>query len=300
VDRGRNWARPSCTSAWNVPTYVQPMGSDSSAQSATVERISPRKARLLLTQNGRNRNLRMARVRELSGAMKRGEWELNGETIKIAEGGMLLDGQHRLEAVLHSGVTIESVVVRGLPIVTQDTIDTGRRRRLSDVLTLEGYPDAIALAAALNVLHRYRNDQRIDYSRSTAPTAQQALALLAANEGLIESVRVARSVTGAIGGPIGVFAALHYEFGKIDRAATDEFFSRLQDGANLSRSDPALHLRNYVIRPRRDRTFAHHPFHVAALLIKAFNLRRAGCGIAVLSFNLAEGFPELKDSQDAA
>jgi hypothetical protein len=270
------------------------------AQRAAVERISPRKARSLLASNSRNRNLRMPRVRELSGAMQRGEWELNGETIKIADDGMLLDGQHRLEAVLHSGVTIESVVVRGLPMVAQDTIDTGRRRRLADVLSLEGYADTNALAAALNVLHRYRNDQRIDYSRSMAPTAQQALTLLAANQGLIESVRVGRNVTKNIGGPIGVFAALHHEFGEVDRTAADEFFERLADGVKLSRSDPVLHLRNYVIRPRKDRTFAHQPFHIAALTIKAFNRRRAECGVAVLSFNLAEGFPVLEGARGAA
>jgi hypothetical protein len=232
--------------------------------------------------------------------MQRGEWELNGETIKIADDGTLLDGQHRLEAVLHSGATIESVVVRGLPMIAQDTIDTGRRRRLADVLSLEGYPDANALAAALNVLHRYRNNQRIDYSRSTAPTAQQALALLAANEGLMESVRVARKVTKQIGGSIGVFAALHHEFGRVDRAAADDFFMRLDDGVSLSRSDPVRHLRNYVIRPRNDRDFAHQPFYIAALTIKAFNLRRTGCGVAVLSFNVAEGFPALEGSRGAA
>jgi hypothetical protein len=276
------------------------MATDSPTQRAAVERISPRKARSLLSNNGRNRNLRMPRVRELSGAMQRGEWELNGETVKVADDGTLLDGQHRLEAILHSGVTIQSVVVRGLPTTAQDTVDTGRRRRLADVLSLEGYPDANALAAALNVLHRYRNDQRIDYSRSTAPTPQQALTLLAVCEGLLESVRIARQVTKKIGGPIGVFAALHYEFGRVDRAAADEFFERLDDGVRLSRSDPVLHLRNYVIRPRKDRTFAHQPFQIAALTIKAFNLRRTECGVAVLSFNKDDGFPVLEGARGAA
>jgi hypothetical protein len=276
------------------------MDADFLVQQAAVERVSPRKARSLLAHNGRNRNLRPERVRELSGAMRRGEWELNGETIKIADDGTLLDGQHRLEAIVHSGVTIESVVVRGLPIVAQDTIDTGRKRRLADVLSLEGYPDANALAAALNVLHRFRNDQRIDYSRGAAPTAQQALALLAANQGLIESVRVARGVTKAIGGPMGVFAALHHEFGRVDPDAATEFFERLEDAVSLTRSDPLRHLRNHLTRPRNNRNYAQRPYYVAALMIKAFNLRRSGCGVAVLSFTAAEGFPVLEGARGAA
>jgi hypothetical protein len=265
----------------------------SPAQSATVERISPSTARALLDANTHNRNLRLDRVKELAGAMQRDEWELNGETIKIADNGTLLDGQHRLQAVLDSGVTIRSVVVRGLPVAAQDTIDTGRRRRLADVLTLEGYPDAHALAAALNVLHRYRNEHRLDFSRRTAPTPQQALSLLASNPDIHESVRVARRVTKKIGGPVGVFAALHYEFSSADQGAARSFFDGLTDGANLSRSDPVLHLRDHVLRPRTDRTYAQQPFHIAALTIKAFNLRRAGCGVAVLSFKVTEGFPIL-------
>lgn len=265
-----------------------------------MERISPRKARSLLGRNDRNRNLRMERVRELSGAMQRGEWELNGETIKIAQDGALLDGQHRLQAVLHSGITIASVVVRGLPSVAQDTIDTGRRRRLSDVLTLEGYPDGVALASGVSVLHRLRNKTRVDYSRATAPTPQQALALLATSEGLIESVRVARAVRKAIGGPTGVFAALHHEFGRVDRPATDEFFEALRSGAALPLSDAVLHLRNHVVRPRKEGDFADQPYYIAALTIKAFNLRRAGCGVAVLSLRPDEGFPAIDGARDTA
>jgi hypothetical protein len=276
------------------------MDTASLTQRAAVEKITPRQARKLLDRNVRNRNLRMERVRELSGAMQRGEWDLNGETIKLSEDNELLDGQHRLQAVLHSGVTISSVVVRGLPSATQDTIDTGRRRRLADVIAIEGYPDAVALAAGLNTLHRLRNKQRIDYSRGTAPTAQQALTLLAANEGLIESVRVARAVTKKIGGPIGVFGALHHEFGKVDRPTTDEFFAGLLDGANLDYTDPVLHLRNYVVRPRRDRNFAHQPFQIAALTIKAFNLRRTASSVDVLSFHPDEGFPAIEGARDAA
>jgi hypothetical protein len=115
---------------------------------------------------------------------QRGEWDLNGQTIKVSVDGALLDGQHRLEAVVHSGVTISSVVVRGLSPAARDTIDTGRRRRLADVLAIEGYPDAIALATGVNALYRLRKKVRIDYARSTAPTAQ-----LPAGRGLAPELR---------------------------------------------------------------------------------------------------------------
>src|ERR1700761_996246 len=97
-----------------------------SIPSAEVERLSPKSAKALLKGNVHNRNLRKARVSSLAEAMKRGEWELNGESIKVAEDGSLLDGQHRLQAVVESGKSIQVLVVRNLPSDAQDTVDTGR------------------------------------------------------------------------------------------------------------------------------------------------------------------------------
>lgn len=259
-----------------------------------VERISPAKARRLLTANHHNRNLRETRVTQLANAMARGEWEMNGETIKIAADGTLLDGQHRLQAVVESGVAIKSVVVRGLPPEVQDTVDTGRRRRIADVLAIEGHSDTHALAAAINSLHRYRNGLRMDYSNEGAPTVQQALDLLARTPELPDSVVVARLVTKDIGGPIGVFAALHRAFSEIAPEEAADFYARLADGAQLAVGDPVHSLRRQLIRAGVGSSYVQPPRHVAALTIKAFNLRRAGRSIELLLFRKSEDFPAVE------
>jgi hypothetical protein len=269
-----------------------------------VEHISPDVARALLADNDHNRNMRPPRVAQLAEAMKRGEWELNGETIKIAADGTLLDGQHRLQAVVESGIGIDTLVMRGLPFAAQDTVDTGRRRRLADVLAIEGLADSHALGAAVSMLHRFRTGQRIDYAHGSAPSAQQALELIGTDPGIQDSVRKARRVTKAVGGPIGVFSALHYLFLEIDPGPADEFFDRLADGVELAEGDPALHLRNQLARPRVDRNYAQSPYNIAALTIKAFNLRRAERSIELLSFRANEKFPSidpptLKEEVDA-
>lgn len=258
-----------------------------------VERVSPTLARQLLAVNQRNRSLRSPRVTQLAESMRRGEWELNGETIKIAEDGTLLDGQHRLQAVVESGVTIEALLMRNLPREAQDTVDTGRRRRLADVLAIEGFPDSHALGAAVSILFRYRNGTRIDYSHKNAPTPRQALDLLAEEPDLIESVRVARRLTKKVRGPIGVFSALHYVFSEVDPDATDEFFERLIDGNELQKGDPVLQLRDQLLKPRVERNYAQSPYYVAALMIKAFNLRRENRTVSLLSFRNTEKFPVL-------
>ncbi len=267
-------------------------------QHPTIEKITPEMAERLLAANRRNRNLRKAWVEKLADMMSNREWAFTGETIKLTEDGTLLDGQHRLAAVVASGVAIQAVVVRGLPIEAQDTVDVGRGRRLADVLAIEGYTDANALAATINFYHRYRTRERepnppprLDNWRGSAPTPQQALALIDEVPQLRESVRRARRLTKEIGGPLGVFAALHSVFQEIDPSATARFFDELEIGAELQRGDPVLHLRNQIMRPRRDRHYAHTPYYAAAITIKAFNYRRADKKIDLLSFRANERFP---------
>ncbi len=51
---------------------------------------------------------------EYANAMKSGEWKYNGESIKVCTDGSLLDGQHRLEACIESGVTFDTLLVTNL------------------------------------------------------------------------------------------------------------------------------------------------------------------------------------------
>lgn len=269
------------------------MSAPTAAPPLVVEPITPEEAEELLQANTHNRPLRAPRVDQLAEAMRRGEWIVNGETIKIAEDGTLIDGQHRLQAVVDSGVTIETLVIRGLPLEVQDTVDTGRRRRLADILSIEGYSDSHALGAALSMLHRFRTGKRVDYSHANAPSSQQALDLLEEEPQIMESVQIARRVTKAVGGPIGVFSALHLLFKEVDAGSTEEFYARLADGTRLEPDDPLLHLRNQLIKPRKDRNYVQSPHHIAGLTIKAFNQRREGRRVELLFFRKGEKFPEI-------
>lgn len=100
----------------------------------SIVKMSPELATHLLEKNDDNRPISMQHVKMLAGAMKRGEWKLTHQPIAIAPSGRLLDGQHRLWAVVESGVTIDCVVIRDVPEDTFDCIDIGKRRSISDVL----------------------------------------------------------------------------------------------------------------------------------------------------------------------
>lgn len=92
------------------------------------ETITPQRAKELLANNFHNRNLSRPRVHYYAELMKRGEWDgENGESIKIAEDGTLVDGQHRLAAIVESGATTVMMVVYNVSMESQETLDQGRK-----------------------------------------------------------------------------------------------------------------------------------------------------------------------------
>ena len=99
-----------------------------------IEVINPQVAQAHLGKNIGNRKLRVAHVRNLAGAMSRGEWRLTHQGIAFSETGRLIDGQHRLNAVIESGKSVAMVVIRGLPDDSFKAVDLGNRRTTADVL----------------------------------------------------------------------------------------------------------------------------------------------------------------------
>ena len=69
--------------------------------------ITPPMAALLLGNNGANRKLNKRHVDFLSDQIKSGKWQKIGQTIVIAKDGTLMDGQHRLTAIVACPKVIE-------------------------------------------------------------------------------------------------------------------------------------------------------------------------------------------------
>lgn len=107
--------------------------------------ITPEIAALLLKGNANNRPLSKVYVDAYAEDMKSGEWCLNGESIKLLESEesenskyILLDGQHRLAAVVKSGVTIKSlVVVFSNSDEAVKYVDNGRKRSYKDSIVMD-------------------------------------------------------------------------------------------------------------------------------------------------------------------
>lgn len=125
-----------------------------------IELITPEKAREYMKGNTYNRPLSKACVDALADQMRRGQWKMNGEPIIFSGSGKLLDGQHRLAAVIRSGTSVEMAVARGVDEDAFVTIDTGKGRTAGDVFAIAGikcYNNISAGIARFGMMCKGRN-----------------------------------------------------------------------------------------------------------------------------------------------
>lgn len=99
----------------------------------TVETVTPEIAAQMLSANTINRSLRHAHVAILAKQIMEGKWRTTSQGIAIAEDGTLLDGQHRLSAIIQANTAVEIAVARNCPKEIFPLIDqTMIVRKMSD------------------------------------------------------------------------------------------------------------------------------------------------------------------------
>jgi hypothetical protein len=111
-----------------------------------VERIDPQKAQAILDAHwvkDRQRNPSPSVVSSYARSMRAGQWLLTHQGIAIDDNSELIDGVHRLLAVIESGTPIDIMVTRDIShngnnagIYTIDAIDRGHERGVGQQLGL--------------------------------------------------------------------------------------------------------------------------------------------------------------------
>lgn len=253
--------------------------------------ITPEMARDMLDKNTRNRTLWTRDTARLAKEMANGTFKDNGDTIRIADDGVLLDGQHRLHACVASGVPmVDAIVVILKDKSVFDTIDIGRRRTTGDVLSINGEKNAKNLAAALALLHRYRT-AKLSTGADKVPPSELA-ALLDINPNMRQSVDMAMSyLHKARIMPVSVLAFCHFALAEINQLDADTFIDQLMTGENLNRGEPALVLRNRLILESGKKYQSLRNYIVVAMVFKAWNAMRKNKSITVMKFVDGEEYP---------
>ena len=118
-----------------------------------IETITPRIAEQYLTTMTTNRSLKSSVISRYADDMIAGRWVLTHQGIAFDENGSLCDGQHRLQAIIKSGVSVSMVVTRGVDPTAIFNLDNGVGRTFRDSETIAGNPIPAAFPAALRSMY---------------------------------------------------------------------------------------------------------------------------------------------------
>src|SRR3990167_203746 len=123
-----------------------------------LETITPALAQTYLENMAGNRPLSEGKTVEYGIIMERGQWRLNGETIKFDDHGRLFDGQHRLQACILAGKQFQTYIISGIKDPNAFvTVDVGKTRSHGDIFGIAGYPSVNNIAAATMIVYEYKN-----------------------------------------------------------------------------------------------------------------------------------------------
>lgn len=123
---------------------------------ARIEVVTPELAKYLLENKATNRPVGATHVRELANEINDGRWVPSHQGIALNSEGRLIDGQHRLEAVVKADRDVEMLVSYDVPDEAFAVIDQHRKRTAAQILSLYGVttdnPRLTAMARAILVI----------------------------------------------------------------------------------------------------------------------------------------------------
>ncbi|MFC8257483.1 hypothetical protein ACFUNF_07525 [Streptomyces sp. NPDC057291] len=261
--------------------------------------VSPELAAQWLTLNTNNRPLSKNTVQQLAAQIQRGEWQLTHQGIAFDEDDVLIDGQHRLAAIVKAGTTVPVTVTHGVPRTAFTVMDTGRKRTGRDALALIGEANATHLAAALRGLHLYLQAPNSAWSGGSSVTSNdQLLVVLEKHPGIRDALhhgialnRACRiTVTAAT---IGWYVTTETR-PDIDQSAWRE---GVVTGALLKSGDPRLTLRNTMLSLAAGRTHRRRDDSREHLLyyLKSWNAWVEGRSMKLLRRSPNETMPRISN-----
>lgn len=107
---------------------------------AEFKTITPKLAAEILGYNESNRKMRPRKVEQYCRDMRNGRFATTHQGIGIYDNGLLADGQHRLMAIVKTGIPVKMLIVSGIPY-EKDTIlaiDSGSGRTVTDSSMISG------------------------------------------------------------------------------------------------------------------------------------------------------------------
>ena len=220
---------------------------------SNVVLVTPDYAKDLLQKNDRNRGISKYVLSNYVADMENERWQDSASQIQISSEGSLLNGQHRLHAVVQSGRSQYFTITRGLNSETQDVMDLGKTRTVADALSIRGVKNWHMVAASIRLHYGWQTGTPIKTFEGgrTGRTKAQEIELILQEKDKIpmlgevmnmasRSTAAFRPLTGASAGAFLIEATRlpgTWEYAR-------NFIEQVTTGERLVDRDPILVLRN--------------------------------------------------------
>lgn len=220
-----------------------------------VEMVNPHMAAQWLKTNRGNRQFNRNTVATYAAAMRSGEWVINGETVKFDQDNQLIDGQHRLHAVVTANRAVPLCIVRGLQRDVFRTLDCGKLRKSHDMLYILGYKNPLALSAALRLLDRYESSNWNGKSGGDGlrVSNDRLLSILDRHKSIVaraDEVMRRPLFTGRLPHSLNIF--MYYLAHRFSSERAKSFFTELAGDQVFSKEHPVRTLRDQLDRTGKE------------------------------------------------
>lgn len=208
----------------------------------------------LLLRNTNNRILRKSVKEWIKKAIEKKDFVLTGQGIAVSSDGILIDGQHRLQAIREAGYPpVELLVVTGLDPKAMMYIDAHAKRTTGDMLKIVLDRNITNREASIVNSHLKigENGTSEFVFNKGRPSPQDIVDFMDHNK---EFLSLLTSAGGSMLRSGAYCALLHYGF-QYDKDRAVELAAKINTGEHLSRNDPAYKMREMVLSSHRKTTY---------------------------------------------
>jgi hypothetical protein len=261
-----------------------------------IKLITPDVAEAMLKKNlENNRNYSLNNIYRYSEMMKKGLWiNLHPQPFIISNEGELLDGQHRLRAIVMSGITIKAyVAIKDKSIMP--TIDDGKKRSPGDSCKIANIPNANTYSSIMRMYSNSKIDTNFGkYLNRNSMSNIELIEEYYKNPEYYQEI-IHKSRAWYHKGRLmsaSLYGALFMRFGEIDNEAAVEFFDQLTSGKDILNNTIYL-LRQRLINEKSN--LRKTPISIlVALIIKTWNACINDYELKSLQYQpLKEKYPQL-------
>lgn len=268
-----------------------------------IMEVTPQIAGQWLKQNDGNRKISISHVDRLAGIMARGEWVFNGETIVLNNAMRLLDGQHRLAAIVKTGIPQKMAVVIGIEDDRAfQTFDSVQRARTPDQIAAmmgarSNFNKLVATAKVVRLWHSSKSaddfkTKYISQNYGQALPHEFAADAVSVETAFDEASRIVGHEFAKKSISYSVTIAMTCILNEIDHDTTLRFWETVRSGLFSGLSDPCLHFRDRIMSQSAMKGRGRNMnAEMMAVTIKAWNSFKDRNGMKLLRWSENEKFP---------